>query len=142
MKALTVHQPYASMLAESFWVKPCENRPESIAWHRYRGPIAIHAGLSHRYLASKAELENYDTGVVVCKGHLIACFHYERACAALERGQIPKELGDLGWRPGHVRWLLEHPETVGPLCLVITDRVRFNPPIAAKGKQGLWEWEG
>ncbi len=139
MKALTVHQPYATMLAHSFEAKPCENRDETIAWRNYRGPIAIHAGVSSRYI-TKAELERYPTGVVVCKGHLIACFRYERACEALERGQIPKELGDLGWRPGHVRAILEHPETTGPLCLVITDRELVEPPIAARGKQGLWEW--
>jgi len=82
----------------------------------------------------------YPTGVILCTGRLIACFRYEAAWEALERGRVPTELGEMGWRQSHVRAILEHPESFGPLCLVITDRVRVYPPVRVRGKQGLWEW--
>ena len=62
MLALTVSQPYASMIADG--AKWIENRH----WEtRYRGPLAIHAGKGTQYLERK-QLAEYPSGVLaVCQ---------------------------------------------------------------------------
>lgn len=66
MKALTVQQPYASLIASGEkWI---ENR----SWHtNYRGPLAIHAAKSSKYIKSKL-LAIYPTGRIVAITNLVA----------------------------------------------------------------------
>ena len=134
MKALTISQPYASLIADG--AKPVENRYWPI---NYRGPLAIHAGKGSQYL-NRAQLREYPTGVVVAKCQLIACFELAAAIKMIEALQIPKDLKAIGWTPGHMAWLLHHEYTEGPFCWVLSDIERVMPPVVATGKQGLWNW--
>ncbi len=135
MKALTVCEPYASLIADQ--KKPVENRDWQTA---HRGPLAIHAGKSTRYLCRDA-LRAYPIGKVIAVCRLIACFSVEKAAAALELGKVPKDLKALGWDPAHMRWLLNHEHTEGPFALVLSDVHRLATPIPVVGKQGFWEWD-
>jgi hypothetical protein len=82
MKALTVFQPYASLIA--FGSKWVENR----SWPTsYRGPLAIHAGKGTQYL-TKSQLAGYPTGCVLAVVELAACVELfsvrlHRVCPAL-----------------------------------------------------------
>ena len=128
MKALTINQPYASLIADGLkWV---ENR----TWYTgYRGRLAIHAGKGTRYLTS-TELTQYPSGIIaVCR--LIACVR----------------LGDIRHDERSVRiafsshtfgQLLDHEYTEGPWCWVLDDVRKLHEPIPARGRQGLWEWTG
>ena len=67
MKALTIQQPNASLIADGEkWV---ENRTWDTCW---RGPLAIHAGKGTRYLTAR-ELIAYPTGAVIAIANLVAC---------------------------------------------------------------------
>ena len=130
MKALTVSQPYASLIASGEkWV---ENRRYPVS---YRGPLAIHAGKGTQYL-DKRELADYPTGCVIAIARLVTC--------------VPL----LGTRCGNGIWMrqlkqhgininafLGHQHTEGPWCWILSD-VRRIEPAPARGAQGLWEWEG
>jgi hypothetical protein len=123
MKALTICQPYAELIARG--EKPIENR----TWPtRYRGPIAIHASKSRSWMEPEDD-EQYPGmafGAVVAVADLVACLH----------------LGD----PPGFRWperwerLARHEHTNGPWCFVL-ENVRRIEPVPCRGAQGFWEWE-
>jgi hypothetical protein len=138
VKALTISQPYASLIADGWDSKPVENRSWATS---YRGPLAIHAGKGTQYLDRKA-LREYPTGGVIATGRLIACFGVSVAVVLMEHGQqIPRELKDLDWTPELMQWLLDHEHCEGPYAWVLTDVKKLAIPIPATGKQGLWEWD-
>lgn len=130
MKALTVSQPFASLIASGEkWI---ENR----SWKtNYRGLLAIHAGVGTQYMPKK-ELARYPNGCIIAVGELAACVRLSeikdrnmtiearnRRIAGTER-----TWGDADW----------HPHAEGPYCWIL-DRVRrLNEPIKAVGKQGMW----
>jgi len=130
MKALTISQPYASLIAGGQkWV---ENRrwPTS-----HRGPLAIHAGKGTQYLTRRA-LADYPTGCVVAVAELVACVEYQAvrhrarsACHVLEVHRID------------VDEFLAHEHTEGPWCWVLKDVRRLAEPIPCRGKQGLFDVE-
>lgn len=117
MKALTICQPYADMIATG--EKAIENRTWPTA---YRGLLAIHAGKSRAWLSDEDERErpNMPFGAVVAMANLVAC---------VPVADVPSELREQ--QPEHVN---------GPWCWILEDVQRFNPPIPARGAQGLWEW--
>jgi hypothetical protein len=122
MKALTVCQPYAEMLARGPDVKPVENR----SWPtRYRGLLAIHAGKSQSWLAD-GDADQYPGmafGAFVAVGRLIGSPEYER-------------LSD--WK---AEWMAirSHPETGGPFCWILVEMRRLAQPVPCRGAQGLWD---
>ena len=71
IKALTISQPYASLIARGEkWI---ENRH----WPtNYRGRLAIHAGKGTQYL-SPTQLRGYPTGCVLATAELVACVPLE-----------------------------------------------------------------
>ena len=120
MRALTIHQPYAHYLVQG--LKLFETRSWST---NYRGPLAIHAGLS---LDSLEELgregQGYPRGAIVGVAWLTDVIQVDAPSDLL--GKIPYmeyEMGD--WSPGRYGWRIRH-----PLALVV--------PISMPGKQGLW----
>jgi len=126
MKALTISQPYASLIASGEkWI---ENRTWST---RYRGPLAIHAGRGTQYL-SRDELADYPTGAIVAVGRLAACVRYRRGDDVLAR-DAPLCGSRRTWGE-----LVAHPYTEGPWCWVIEDVVRLARPIPCRGQVGLW----
>ena len=129
MKALTISQPYASLIADGEkWV---ENR----TWPTpYRGLLAIHAGKATQYLDRK-ELAAYLNGCVIAVARLVACVHKHAVeardplpCSQLLRAGID------------IQAFLDHPHTEGPWCWVLRDVRKLDEPVPCSGKQGLWDW--
>jgi hypothetical protein len=130
MKALTISQPFASLIANGEkWI---ENR----TWPTgYRGPLAIHAGKGLQYL-SKVELSYYPSGAIIATADLVACVKFDEIIKKSktiesERNQII---------PGTCRaWLraAEHKHAKGPWCWILENVQKFNP-VKMSGSQGLW----
>lgn len=136
IKALTLHQPWASLMA--WGVKTIETRGWATA---YRGPLAIHAAKTIPPYARRAVLDR-PTIIGVLQGRNIDPANL----AGLPLGAVVaivnlvdcKPIEDLGWlpyfeyiygnfAPGRFGW--------------ITRNVRaLDPPIPARGHQGLWDW--
>lgn len=153
MKALTVYQPWASLI--SMGLKTVETR----GWKtNYRGPLAIHAAKrlwpqagvellnNERVLeawrhASGAEMQKawhlWPHGAIVATCRLAYCreipdwpalYVYDVRMKAEVRIEESLEglLGD--FTPGRFIWVLEN---IQPLI----------KPIPAMGRQGMWEWK-
>lgn len=121
MKALTVCQPYASLIAEG--IKRVENR----AWNKYRGsggfkynvhamPLAIHAGKSEAYGLWDKRLKRAPLGGIVAVVDLVAIVRPEQALQLL-----PDQAEFI---EGPWCWILKNPQ---PLWL------------EWRGQQGLWD---
>lgn len=146
MKAITIHQPWATLIALG------EKQFETRGWAtKYRGPLAIHAGKKVDKVACEAEpirsvlakhgytADNLPTGAVVAIANLSECWavgeDYQSGMPTLFNGEggTTKNIGlqedSFGWfEPGRYAWEM-------------TD-VRRIDPVPAKGQQGLWNWGG
>lgn len=125
MKALTILQPWAEMIARG--VKPVENR----SWPTsYRGPLAIHTGKSHTWLESENALEwpsvygvalpqvgELTFGAIVAIAELVDCVRPDK---------LPPELAGNPW-------------ACGPFCWILANVRRLDTPFPCKGMQSLWE---
>ncbi len=154
MKAITVYQPWASLIAVG--AKKYETRSWST---NYRGPIAIHAGKKpftnneytdgelypFAYALNLPDIYSFDTltlGAVIATAELVdchkiiarygdnhPCIHYQPFNAYMQEIPIIGNellLGD--WTPGRYAWELTN--------------VKMLPePIPVRGQQGLWEWK-
>ena len=141
MKALTILQPWASLIACG--AKKFETRSWST---KYRGPIAIHvaqhkdtprcawqepfkselakAGMFSEYPGGKIGFSLRYNGCVIAIAELVACVEMTNELIAL----VPEPEKSFGWyEPGRFMWMLEN--------------VKAIEPVPAKGKQGIWEWE-
>ena len=115
MKALTICQPYAEMIA--LGEKCIENRTWPTA---HRGLLVIHAGKSRNWLEADDEREypGMQFGALVATAQLVDCRRVE---------DLPPELqGDV-----HAN---------GPWCWILEDVIRINP-VPYRGAQGLWDVE-
>jgi hypothetical protein len=130
VKAITISQPYASLIASGAkWV---ENR----IWETsHRGRIAIHAGHGTQYL-SKNELKagGYPTGKVVAVANLVACVSIEEVrikAASDDRKRLIKSTS--------VNWseVERHSHCSGPWCWILAN-VRTIEPIDVRGAQRIW----
>lgn len=129
MKAITISQPFASLIASG--EKWCENRTWPTS---YRGPLAIHAGKGTQYL-DRDELRDYPTGCVVAVCHLIACVPVGSLQERIRAGMVYD-----GLTLGQMQRLLEHEHCEGPYAFVLDKIQKLDEPIPAKGAQGFWEW--
>lgn len=135
MKALTIWQPWASLLAMG--LKKYETR----SWKtNHRGPMAIHAAkkpikevekflLPEAYIEIMKLLENkplkdMPTSCIVGIGKLAECHLIDEEFIK-KLSPIEKLLGD--YTPGRYAWEFKE---MKPLSL----------PLAAKGSQGIWNW--
>lgn len=114
MKALTICQPYAELIASG--EKVVENR----TWPtRYRGPLLIHAGMSREWLDEDVvDWADGDLafGAVVALAWLADCVRREDLPARLQM----------------------HRYANGPWCFVLDKVTRVSPPIPCRGLQRLW----
>lgn len=119
MKALTICQPYAELIARG--EKPIENRTWATA---YRGPLLIHAGKSRSWMDDDDELRfpGMAFGAVVAIADLVECKH----------------LHEQAW-PSRYRHLQEHEHANGPWCWILENVRRLTQPVPWNGAQGLWE---
>jgi hypothetical protein len=128
MKAITISQPYASLIASGEkWV---ENRTWAANYH---GPLAIHAGKGQQYL-SREQLAEYPTGCIIAVAKLVECVQLR------EIGS-----GDLRRLPGKNAKrrvygdIARHDHAEGPWCWVL-DEIQKIQPLPFRGAQGLWEF--
>ncbi len=152
MKAITLWQPWASLLACG--AKKYETR----SWAtRYRGPIAIHAALKNPCgndifcnLSEKMIIAAYKAlgnvsfkylprGVIIATAELIGCWPMQEVNSFTRpmESDCTREVtvyplnGEIlfgDWTPGRYAWELDNIKLL-------------DEPIATKGKQGLWNWE-
>ena len=135
MRALTVHQPWASLIACG--AKRYETRSRRCDLHTIGPELAIHAG---KRLALPYELtprESDAIALALLKHGLkwgdvplsaVLCIVRVISIESTQ-GKPPKTEAQLGdWSRGCYAWRLEVLEV-------------FDPPIPARGMQGLWEWE-
>lgn len=125
MKALTLTQPWAELVAGGF--KQWETR----SWPtNYRGPLAIHAAKGFPKAAKEfAEVERaigrvpprIAIGAIVAVARVVDVRRTEEA--ALELSGLERHLGDYSW--GRYAWKL-------------VDVRRLDEPIGCKGALGLW----
>lgn len=144
MKAITVSQPWATLLASG--KKRCETR----SWKtNYSGEILIHAGKKDplwgisamgdeawaKALLAIIQYEKFDrferfpTGAIIGKATLAGCVQIDRQMAERIREQHPDEYAFGDFTPGRYAWVMD-------------EAVLFDEPVPASGKQGLWNWEG
>lgn len=137
VKAITVWQPWATLLATG------QKHNETRSWKTsYRGEILIHAAktdhsgiLLHipmeelKHFQDAGVVNKLPTGAIIGKASLVDCFQIDEAYRRKLQRENPAELafGDY---------------TIGRYAWVMADAILFNKPIPAKGKQGLWNWEG
>lgn len=127
MKAITLHQPWASLVA--IGVKTIEARSSSTD---YRGPLAIHASkiptrVDDPYYRSVLQSAGitYDRlpiGAVLATCELIEC---EKISPAAIPCYPEYAFGD--FNPGWYAWKLQ-------------DIRALSEPIPARGHRGLWTW--
>jgi hypothetical protein len=148
MKAITLHQPWASLIA--IGAKPFETRswppPRWLIGQR----IAIHAGkkgwrdaidepMLRAFASAGYQYENMPLGAVVCTARLAGAYRLSREIGghAGIAEMLPKsarlanvradDFGD--YSPGRWAWMLDE----------IAARL---PPDPARGAQGFWDWSG
>lgn len=136
MKALTLHQPWASLIGNPP-LKNIENRtwtpPAGILGQR----IAIHAGKTYSREAAdfaRPLVLDFDkrvgkglvaSGAIVATAVVSGCYDSTSDIGLLMFSGLPSEIKQSPWFFGPVGWLL-------------TDVVRLREPIPCKGAQGLW----
>lgn len=143
MKAITLHQPYATLMAVG--AKTFETR----SWQTYhRGTIAVHAAKTqendglfwYEPIASMLKQHGYNDPSELPYGKVVS-IHMLRACfptplvsgQSMSWGQItlPPDWPESrfgNYEPGRYAWHMSLIEAL-------------DPPIAARGRQGLWNWE-
>lgn len=150
MKALTLHQPWASLVACG--AKTIETRPQRCPYDLIGKQLAIHASkadpLSKLTFAGDRWIENalhtlkvdslykLPRGCVVCIVRVCSCTQvvnksllspYEVVDDSTRRVPVD-DWGDFSVG----RWLIHfHPD----------ERIVLDPPVEARGMQGYWNWE-
>ena len=128
MKALTLTQPWATLVAEGR--KAIETR----SWRTpYRGALAIHAAKGIPLIAREFareftahRVEPLPRGAVLCYIDLTDCVPTESVVCSLSADE--RCFGD--YAPGRWAWLFD------PASLRVLPE-----PIPARGALSLWEWE-
>ena len=160
MKAITVWQPWASLIAV------CAKIYETRSWAtKYRGPIAIHAGKMPynlgdidfalaRGIMSAAEhifgiyeANNLPLGAVIATAELVECWpivgikpyppapngycaFIEKPCASIQHSRTPIDGNELIFGD----W------TPGRFAWQLANVKMLPEPMPARGRQGLWDW--
>ena len=143
MKAITLHQPWASLIAcghktveTRSWAPPGELIGERIAIHAGKQGTSIEMLLDIAECCAHMPCEPVPFGAVVATARLADAgqvLSYEEADAFVVRrlhggrtyGRPECVCGD--YREGRWLWVLENIEAL-------------DPPVPARGYQGLWEW--
>lgn len=137
MKALTICQPYAHLIATGEkWV---ENR----TWQTsHRGSLVIHAGKSRKWLTPDS-WENPDRccGILVSEMAFGAFIAFCDLVACVSPASVRNRERDAMYALEEigigVDEFLDHEHTVGPYCFVLKNVRKFDP-VPCRGMQGLW----
>lgn len=154
MKAITLWQPYASLVA--IGAKPHETRSWATS---YRGLIAIHAGVKPAHEMDLATIyacreafglphekpfpeyvRELPHGAVVATATLAECWQVVKHTPT---AVILRQSNGVGEDkiPIDAPYLMFGDYRVGRYIWALTDVCALQAPIPAKGKQGLWNWE-
>lgn len=125
MKALTIKEPWASLIIEGY------KKYEFRSWKtNYRGKILIHAGMScDKNILDKFKNYNINcmSGAIIGEANIVDCIKVD--------DEFQKKLLDIDpivyGRSNHVSnyaWKLD-------------DVVRYDKPMYVKGKLGLWNYD-
>lgn len=151
MKAITVKQPYASLIVEpdemnpGFGIKPIENRTWKCPQKYIGKRVLIHAGMDKKLMniPPNTFLNDEQLGIILNKNvkfndkdwNLYGCIigSVEIVDCIINHPSIWAEKTDehtVGWssRPIY-NWVLANP-------------IKFDKPIPCKGKLSFWEFEG
>lgn len=122
MKALTIVQPYAHLIATG------EKRVENRTWYtKHRGPLAIHAGKNRDGLRDCGLVpDGYAFGAIIATVNVIDCLFYGEIANGMHRKKYP--------------WLCKHEHAFGPWCWILDDAESIKP-IPMNGKLGLFNVE-
>lgn len=139
MKAITICQPYPFLIClpeTDFRHKRVENRTWPTS---YRGPIAIHAGVSKNWLTLETgddgkpwdadyeiPLADMVFGAVVATAVLTHCLANTDVILGVHDAELP--------------WLRRHQHASGPFCWVLADVQPLARPIPYRGALSLWEF--
>jgi len=133
MKVLTLWQPWATLVAIG------AKRIETRSWStQYRGPLAIHSAASFKGLEAcshepfRSTLESYGFSVPFALPHgcIVGICELTDILPTEDIRDVieSRELAFGNYGNGRFAWLLENVR-------------QLEPPIQAKGKQGLWAWK-
>ena len=167
MKAITLWQPWASLLACG--AKKFETR----SWKTdYRGPIAIHAAMKDpKAIFAKLPVnvqckispfllehyllwENVPCGVIIATAELVNCWHivHHPGINIDIAKQIPigaESITNDKHHPDFGKYIVPTEQemlfgdwTPGRYGWEFKNMIMLPEPIPAKGKQGLWNWGG
>lgn len=142
MKALTIQQPWASLIftpnSTSEYFKMIETRSWKTA---YRGKIAIHAAkkqnpkllqslstelrtiFSDAGIHSDEDISNMPHGMVIGEVDIVDCVSIELLDGYRNKYEVA--FGD--WSSGRYGWVIRNP-------------ILYKEPIPAVGKLSLWDW--
>ena len=126
MKALTIKQPWASLIIEGY------KKYEFRSWKtNYRGKILIHAGLTlEKNIQERFKDYNldYKLGYIIGEAEIVDCILVDEEFNCLLRNIDSVVYG----RSNHVEnyaWKLENIK-------------KYDNPIPCKGKLSLWDYKG
>ena len=146
MKAITLHQPWASLIAHG--VKSIETRswapPQSLVGQR----IAIHAGknvvgpqlLNGNTRQAIARLFGEEWEKDIPKGSVVATALLTDARQVGFQRYVGRVLAS---SPSYTGWIEPDPYgdfSVGRWLWILTDIQKVEPLVPALGRQGLWDW--
>ena len=124
MKALTIKQPWASLIVNEY------KKYEFRSWKtNYRGKVLIHAGLSKEYdIINKVQSYNleYINGAIIGEADIVDCILVDK-----KFDHNLKQIDSIVYGNDHVgnyAWKLENIK-------------KYDKPIYVKGKLGLWNYE-
>lgn len=125
MKALTIKQPWASLIVNNY------KKYEFRSWKtNYRGKILIHAGLNvERDYIKRFSCYNieYITGAIIGEAELIGCI------LVTEEFQSSLEAENILVYGNHVH--------IANYAWKLTNIKKYEKPIVTKGKLGLWNYD-
>lgn len=136
MKALTIIQPYAELIARG------EKRVENRTWVTPgRGRIAIHAGVAKKYagqpvkdIAARYGLDpaTLQFGAIIAMADLIDCVRIDHDPSGATR------IADRAYE--RHPWLLAHEHAEGPYGFILANVQRVKP-VPMRGALGFWDIE-
>ncbi len=152
MKAITLHQPWATLVALG------EKKIETRSWSTsYRGPLAIHASKNAKYIKGKESLllditflnalwgavDRWKTGMFPL-GYVVATCNLVHV-REMDEAIVFSACRSFGYKGKE--WSLDRKErafgfySVGRFMWLLDDIQIFREPVHVKGALGLWEWE-
>lgn len=130
MKALTIHEPFATLIMEG------KKRVENRGWFTgMSGDLIIHASASDEFLKpwiwNSLELgpmpEKIQQRMVLGIVKVVDCV------------QLTGEQGQLMNVESEYEWLNSHPYAFGPFCWILDDVRVLEKPFRWRGQQKLWD---